>query len=182
MLHTRNALPALAGKLLYQVAASVTATLVAAAVFASLPKATGPVAPAAAQLTSGGKFAARVPGVGDAGAGGAETLAPPPVMTMVSTLPFDLHPVADAVPAEVARSLEPAVKPTRSRPHVPVRAERSRPADAATVATNPRPFLMVLADAPREEDGVLPKIASSARSLWSMTTSTGGSLLSHLMP
>jgi hypothetical protein len=41
---------------------------------------------------------------------------------------------------------------------------------------------MILADAPREEDGIVPKITSSAHSLWSMTASAGGSLLSRLIP
>ncbi len=181
MLHTRNALPALAGKLLYQVAASVTATLIAAAVFSALPKASGPAAPTAAALTSGGKFAARVPGAGDAGIGTAEMLTPLPVLTMVATRPFDLDPGADA-PADVAGSLEAVAKPIRPRPHAPPRAERSRPADVATVAPSPRPSLMAVADTPREEDGVMPKITSSAHALWSLTTAAGGSLLSHLMP
>ncbi|HEX4768447.1 MAG TPA: hypothetical protein VH414_19430, partial [Lichenihabitans sp.] len=79
----------------------------------------------------GGKFAARVPGVGDTEVGAVEALAPLPVPTMVSTRPFDLDSVADA---------------------------------------------------PREEDGIVPKITSSAHSLWSMTASAGGSLLSRLIP
>ena len=182
MLHARNALPALAGKLLYQVAASVTATLIAAAIVSALPKGGGPAAPVAAALTSGGKFAARVPDAGDAEAGAVEALAPLPVLTMVSTRPFDLDPVPAAAPADVAGSLGPVAKPVRPRPHALARAERGRPADVATAAPSPRPGLVAVADTPRDEDGVLPRITSSAHAMWSLTTSAGGSLLSHLLP
>ncbi len=56
---------ALTGMVL-KVAAPVAATLIAALVFGSLPKANVPTAHPAAELTSGGKFAARIPDAGGA--------------------------------------------------------------------------------------------------------------------
>ena len=91
---------------------------------------------------------------------------------------------------------QPADRPVRgkSRPNRAAEPRRSaesasaalgrRPADAGVSAVTARPSGLLAGDGVSlpGEGGLMPRVMSSARSVWSVTTSAGGSLLSHLMP
>ena len=59
-----------------------------------------------------------------------------------------------------------------------------RPADVVAAAAAARPNGLSVGDGVSlvGDGGLLPRVMSSARSVWSVTTSAGGSLLSHLVP
>ncbi len=197
MLRTRMALTGMALRVVCQVGASVAATLIATVIFAALPKATIPVDRPAAELTSGGKFAARVAGAETSqGQSTVEQRAALPVMAEAPTQAVALSVVAAAW-GDTAKPLSPVSidKPARSRLRLPLRTEArgsadagagnpKRPAEMAVAALGSKPTTGASLEGagPRAEDGMVPRITSSARFLWSMASSAGGSLLSRIIP
>ena len=194
MLRTRMAFPAMALRLVCQVGASVAATLIASVIFAGLPKPTVPANQPVAELTSGGKFAARITGAESAASesqAAAGQRAAPPVM---ATAPADAVPLSAVDTAWSDPREQPVFeRPARPRLHLPTRgdARRSSGADtggkpvgivAAVLASKPATSAVIEVGATKADDGMMPRIVSSARSLWAMTASAGGSLLSRIVP
>lgn len=212
MLRTGSVLPRSLVRWASQVAASLGATLVASMIYAALPK---PVSSDAAaprpQLTSGGKFAARVdsPVAYD----GLDTM-PLPRLT-----PATVQAAADPSPAEApgGGSLHRAVwdMPPPFVPGPDRLTRTARPAHAAPrpeprrAAAEPRVVAAVAASVSGEDrdgaeggDGLLPRIfsqslpksfsktlpeflpaiASGARDAWTLAASAGGSLVSRVVP
>lgn len=176
-----------------QVAGSLAATLAATLVWSVVPH-PGAVPAVRPELTSGGKFAARA--IQPIAYDGLDTMplphvAPPPARFVVTAAepapPAILHRASwdEAAPAErPARVVRPA--------HLPVRADARRPepvphAAPAAVVPDPEPKA-------EAEEGVLhrvipsalpqllPGIASTARSAWTVTASAGDALVSRVVP
>ena len=196
MLRTRVTFTGSALKVVCQVGASVATTLIASMIFAALPKATVPADRPAAELTSGGKFAARIPGAEMEARGGAERAAALPILAEAPAQAIALS-AANAAWDEAGKPVQPAAlgEPVRPRLHLPARGDVRRSSDAGAgeakrsaglvaVALPSGPATSASVDiAPtRAEDGVLPRVAASVRSLWSITSSAGGSLLSRIVP
>ena len=93
MLRTRLDFSRMAGRLLLQVAASVTATLIGSAIFATLPKISPRADLPTVELTTGGKYAARIPGAAP------EAAAPQAVAVVTDSRPAALPAVAAATTA-----------------------------------------------------------------------------------
>lgn len=198
MLRTRMAFSGMALKAAGQVGASVAATLIAAMIFSALPRATVPVAHVAAELTSGGKFAARVPGVESVAAEAQAVREQRPVLPMMAETPAQAIPLsaADASWDEAAKPLQPSAGENLGRPrlHLPARGDAGRlmeigtgagtraAAAVAALASKPAASAPIEAAAAKTEDGMLPRVAASARFFWSLTASAGESLLSRLIP
>ena len=192
MLRNRIRLSVLAGRLSTQVLASVIATLLGSAIFALLPTASGPDARLAVELTSGGKFAARIPGAAPESepvseesrtttpAGAAGTLQAVLDMGLMPLLSSD---VMAAVTPNDGGSVSPLDKPARSRAHT-VRPALLRHAAETAPLPLARPTALAVAEAvsAAPDEGVLPKVMSSARSLWSFSASTGAALVSRFVP
>ncbi len=177
--------PVLTGRLLYPAAAACLAALTAVTVLTALPSLWRNDAVAVA-LTSGGKFAARI--------AGAEA-APPSALSAASqgtSLPFLARSSVDEAVSWLSTAAMESLTTDESAPKAVVstidrhlkfkaRAEGRRLVDA--VMTDPKAALSVdEAALAKPDEGLMPKILASARSAWSVTTSAGGSLMSHILP
>jgi hypothetical protein len=169
--------------------------------YAALPRLMLQGQPSTTELTSGGKFAARVPEA--AQAPDAATMPAPrrlllPGMSDIETVVLPVSaPNWDATALRVPSVLAtPARLPKPGR--ASARSQARHDADAAAAET-PRPSLAdqgpaggeancsLLAGGPAETtvlklaQGTLPKLLSSAQTLWSMTAAASGSLLARVM-
>ena len=188
-----------------QVSVSVGATLIATMIYGALPKVTIPQLEPAPELTSGGKFAARAlppdaPQVFD----GLDTMPLPRVAVSDSVLPAAFVTTAaqsDAAtpPFAAPAAGVPAAGPLRrivgdggpiERPiraaktvHLPQRADAKHPARLVT-AEAAAPIAQVSSDEPTAttDDGLLPKVMSTARGAWAVTASASDALLAHVIP
>ncbi len=114
-------------RLVLKVAAPVAATLTAALVFGSLPKANVPTQHPVAELTSGGKFAARIPIAGAAPQQeGFEAHTALPTVAEVVALPG-----TDGSVGEVGKPSASLDTGLRSRFRLPLRSEARRLIEAA---------------------------------------------------
>lgn len=117
---------ALTGMIL-KVAAPVAATLIAALVFGSLPKANVPTARPVAELTSGGKFAARIADAGDpVQQDGVEAPTAAPAAAEAAQLPATDTTSGEA--GKASASIDAAMRP---RFRLPLRSEARRLIEAA---------------------------------------------------
>ena len=116
-----------------KVAAPVAATLIAALVFGSLPKANVPAAQPVVQLTSGGKFAARIPDAGAAaqqdGVDAAHTNVP--TGAEAAQLPGTSYSAGEAGKLSAAVDMAAALPPAPSQRSA--QASRCRPEHAQAV-------------------------------------------------
>lgn len=154
MPRTRVGLTGSALKVMGQVAASMGATLIAAMVFASLPKATVAVDRPAAELTSGGKFAARIP-------------------------------EAENAAAEDRPARARFILPLRSAAQAPLDAVAGtgkQPADSVAAAAESTGMASGVGIAPKPDDGMMTRVSSAVRSLWSVAAGAGASSLTHAAP
>lgn len=193
MLRTTSGLSRPVLKWVSQVAASLGATLSATLIWSMVPH-PGAVPAAPAEMTSGGKFAARA--IEPAAYDGLDTMplphvAPPPARFVASAAelapPAILRRVAwdEAAPVErPARAARPARPPVRSEARRPEPVPRAAPV-AVAEAPGPRPeaeegFLhrVIPSALPR----LLPAIASTARDAWTVTASAGDALVSRVVP
>ena len=187
MLRSRLNLSVLVGRPSTQVLASITAILLGSAILAALPVASGLDAHRAVQLTSGGKFAARIPGA----APEPEPAAEETRTTLASGAAGALHPAFDMGLVPLLASDAPATGDGTAAPSLdrPMRgkARSARPGllrRAADVTPLPlaRPAVLVETASVLPDEGVLPKLVSSARSLWSFSASAGSAFFSRLVP
>ena len=187
----------------FQVSTSLGATLVAALIVQSLPR-LQPEAPAPApELTSGGKFAARVASA--RAYDGLDSMPLPHVDAPRVDAPATIVPAAFFIapanlaaigaalpqPAVDGSSVRERAKPARLA-HAPTRAEARRIGAAADVTAAPAGTSdATIADA--SDDGLIRQIASKTRQVWSGTSATtrevwtatasaGSSLVSRLVP
>ncbi len=179
ILYNPFAVPASGVRLFYPAGAALLAAMTAMTVAAALPDPwSTPGTPVA--LTSGGKFAARIPGLDAAAADGA---GPSPV-----ALPRADHAAADwffldagtlrrsEVPSAKAR-LVPAGAGRRPRHRTDGRGA------AGTIAAASMGALWSAGTQPfRPDDGIMHDVSSAAQAVWSVTASAGESLLSRLLP
>ncbi len=93
------------------------------------------------------------------------------------------HVLASGAPARGA-SVEAPVRSVKAL-HLPLRADARHPTRVVVAeAATPDPIAQVsssMPDAPADQ-GLLPKMMSSARGAWSITASAGDALLAHVVP
>ena len=187
-----------------QVSVSVGATLIATMIYGALPRVTVPQLEPAPELTSGGKFAARaLPPDAPQAFDGLDTMPLPRVAAPPAVLPaaFFMGSAQAAVAQPSVAELPTAVGPMRriigdggpiERPiraakavHLPQRADAKRPVRLVTAeAAAPEPVAQVSSNDPTAatDEGLLPKVMSTARGAWDVTASASDSLLSHVIP
>ena len=194
-----------------QVSVSVGATLIATMIYGALPRVTVSQLEPAPELTSGGKFAARALPPEPLQAFDGLTMPLPRVAMPAAVLNAAFFtgstqatveaPAAAGSPAAGSPVLEPMHRtagsgaPTRGvSAETPRTAKAIRPllrADAkhaarvvATEAAAPEPVVQAVSNEPTiaTDDGLLPKVMSSARGAWSVTASAGDALLAHVIP
>lgn len=185
-----------------QILASVAATLIASALYSVLPRLVAPAQPVPVALTSGGKFAARVPVPGEApsaSAAPAVSAAPSASVSPSSTasggwlrgvalspVPLGVAPeVFSPEPgAEAAAPAERAHRPTRPIVHTALRRAATVVPAAAGLGA------VAVLEAPRAirpgldaaAAGPLDRALSTARSVVAETAAAGAALLSRVMP
>ncbi len=175
-----------------QVAASATATLVAAALYATLPRVFVPEAAPLAALTSGGKFAARIAGPGQAPVGDlpATDRAVPPGLAGPSG-PLQPFPVAIPIAADgfgpaagplaPPRALRLPRRPAARRDMGPAE-DASRPAPALVAALPTKTAVSSEAADLKEDYGVPSRIIATSRAAWNATAALGSAALSRVVP
>ena len=141
-------------KVMVQVGASMGATLIAAIAFASLPKATVPADRPAAELTSGGKFAARIPDAEDAASDKPARARFALPLRSAAQGSFDAVAGGAKLPAS--------------------------PADAALASSPPSPASVGVGG--KQEDGAIAPLSSAARTLLSAAAGAGVPSLPHVAP
>lgn len=178
-----------AARWLFQIGASVTATVIASALFAIMPKPWAAPEASVIERTSGGKFAARVA----TGALTSEDVAPQAALLPRLAFAPDRTPLATfALDAtwndSPATPSKPVAEERPARIHMPasLRAETHRVAEIVSA-----PFGRQTVTAGRaaidagqtsSDDGLVHTLLGSARSIWSESVSVGGSLMTHLLP
>lgn len=200
MMRTRSGLPRSTGKWVSQVLASAGATLVAMMVYGALPKVAAPPAPRP-EMTSGGKFAARVAHAPSEAFDGLDTMPLPHLAAPAAPAAFLLAPVPAGM-AEPAASGQPALSGqpvSTGRVHqatwdgaiAPKSARSAARSDARPAATPSAPASRVPAgdsgamampapDLVQGVDGLLAGAMSTARNAWASTASASGALVSRL--
>jgi len=205
MMRTTSGLPRSVGKWVSQVSASAGATLVAMMVYGALPKAATPPAPRP-EMTSGGKFAARVAHASSEAYDGLDTMPLPHLAAPAPAAPaaFLLAPVPArmAEPADAAQPVASGQPPLSGQPlstgrvHqaawdgaiVPKTARsaarseaRSVSAPVSRVPTGDSGAMAIPApDLTQGADGLLAGAMSTARNAWDVTASASGALVSRL--
>lgn len=166
---------------LSQVSASLGATLAATAIYAALPKPASPPVSPQPEMTSGGKFAARLP--------------VPLAYDGLDTMPLPhVSPGIDLVPAELPGPIVPrraawdgAANERPARVAKPIRqVARVEHRQAPT----PSPSLQTVADpapsAATASPGWMPRALSTAEEVvtgaWSLTASAGSAVSSRVLP
>ncbi len=208
MMRKTSGLPRSVGKWVSQVSASAGATLVAMMVYGALSKAAAPPAPRP-EMTSGGKFAARVAHASSEAYDGLDTMPLPHLAAPAPAAPaaFLLAPVPAgmAEPADAAQPVASGQPPLSGQPlstgrvHqaawdgaiVPKSARsaarsEARPAAAPSAPVSRVPtgdsgaMAMPAPDLTHGADGLLAGAMSTARTAWDVTASASGALVSRL--
>ena len=209
MINWSSGLSRSASRWAFQVSTSLGATLIAALIVQSLPRAM-PAAPAPApELTSGGKFAARVASA--RAYDGLDKMPLPHVEALRVDPPAAFVPAAflASSPADLGAlgavlrqsagdppSVRDHAKPARlARASVHTEARRTAaPGSAAAASPSTRDGVSgEIATADAADDGLLHRVASKTRAVWSSTSATtqsawtatasiGSSLVSRLIP
>jgi len=205
MMRTTSGLPRSVGKWVSQVSASAGATLVAMMVYGALSKAAAPPAPRP-EMTSGGKFAARVAHASSEAYDGLDTMPLPHLAAPAPTAPaaFLLAPVPArmAEPADAAQPVASGQPPLSGQPlstgrvHqaawdgaiVPKSARSAARSEARPVSApvsrvptgDSGAMAMPAPDLAQGADGLLAGAMSTARNAWDVTASASGALVSRL--
>jgi len=206
MMRKTSGLPRSVGKWVSQVSASAGATLVAILVYGALPRAAAPPAPRP-EMTSGGKFAARIAHAASQAFDGLDTMPLPHLTAPAAPAAFLLAPVSAGI-AEPADAQQPVASGQPPQPGQPLSTGRVHQAtwdgaiapksarsaarsDARPAAAPSAPASRVLTgdsgamampapDLTQGADGLLAGAMSTARNAWAFTASASGALVSRL--
>ncbi len=189
-----------------QVSASAGATLVAMMVYGALSKAAAPPAPRP-EMTSGGKFAARVAHASSKAYDGLDTMPLPHLAAPAAPAAFLLAPVPAglAEPADAAQPVASGQPPLPGQPLSTARVHQAawdgaivsksarsaarseaRPAAAPSAPVSRVPtgdsgaMAMPAPDVTQGVDGLLAGAMLTARNAWDVTASASGALVSRL--